>query len=63
MKDCRKRFLVKQWENQSQMKNGERQTFMHWKHLHLNFQGLLDLYINRLSAMAEHSFYATWNYI
>ena len=63
MKDCRKRFLVKQWGNKSQMKNGERQTFMHWKHLHLDYQGQLDVYINQLSGMAEHSFYATWNYI
>ena len=36
---------------------------MHWKHLHLDFQGLLDLYIDQLCCMSEHSFYATWNYI
>ena len=43
MKDCRKRFLVKQWENKSKMKNGDRQTYMHWKYLCLNYHGLLDL--------------------
>ena len=36
---------------------------MHWKHLCLDYKELLDLYIVQLSGMAEHSFYATWNYI
>ena len=58
-KDKRKRFLVKQWENKRQLKNGERQTFMHWKRLCLNYEGLFDLYISQLKDMEEHSFYAT----
>ena len=62
-KDKRKRFLVKQWENKIQIKKGERQTFMHWKHLRVNHEGLLDLYISQLKDMGEHTFYATWNYV
>ena len=54
---------MKQWENKNEMRNGERQTYMHWKHLCLDYQGLSNLYIAQLSGMAEHSFYATWNYI
>ena len=63
MKDCRKQFLVKQWENKSKIKNDDHQTYMHWKYLHLDYHGLLDLYIDQLCSMSEHSFYATWNYI
>ena len=54
---------MKQWENKTQIKKGERQTFMHWKHLRVNYEGLLDLYRSQLKDMGEHALYATWNYV
>ena len=51
-KDKRKRFLVKQWENKTQIKKGERQAFMHWKYVRVNYEGLLDLYISQLLMLA-----------
>ena len=40
----------------SEIKNGERSSYLAWKHLRLSFDDILDLYVNQLSEMSEHSF-------
>ena len=55
--------MVKQWETKSEIKNGERISYLAWKHLRLSFDDILDLYVNQLSEMSEHSFFASWNYV
>ena len=59
--DERKRSLVKQWVNKSQKKDGLVQTYLQWHYLRLSFDDLVDIYIEELTEMAEHSFMACWN--
>ena len=62
MKDKRKRFMVKVWVTKTKMNEGVKQSYLHWNHERLNYEGLLDLYCKQLENMAEHTFMATWNY-
>ena len=63
LKGKHKRFLVKQWATKSEIKNGERSNYLAWDHLQLSFENILDLYLNQLSEMSEHIFFASWNYV
>ena len=60
--DQRKRFLVKLWITKTECKNGKVASFLHWKFEWCNYLGLIDLLMKEASAMAEHSFLASWNY-
>ena len=60
--DVRKRFLVKQWVNKNKMKNGVTQSYLNWNVDRYSYLDLIDLYVQHLHSMAEHSFMATWNY-
>ena len=59
--DKRKRFLVKLWITKTEHKNGKVASFLHWKFEHSNYLGLIDLLMKEATAMAEHSFLASWN--
>ena len=63
MKDKHKHFLVKQWSTKSEIKYGERSSYLAWEHLQLSFDTILDLYLKHLSEMSEHTFFASSNYV
>ena len=44
------------------MTEGVKQSYLHWNHERLNYEGLLNSYCEQLEDMAEHTFMATWNY-
>ena len=60
--DVKKRFLVKQWVNKNKVKNGVTQSYLNWNVDRYSYLDLIDLYVQHLHFMAEHSFIATWNY-
>ena len=57
-----KRFLVKWWVNKNKMKNRVAQSYLNWNVDRYSYLDLIDLYVQHLHSMAEHSFMATWNY-
>ena len=63
MEEKCKQFLVKQWETKSEITNGERISYLAWKHLRLSFDDILDLHVNQLSEMSENTFFTFWNYV
>ena len=63
MKDERKRFLVKLWETKTERKEGVAQSFLDWKFERCNYTGLIDLLMEHMSTMSEHTFMALWNYV
>ena len=62
IEDNRKRFMVKVWVTKTKVTKDVKQSYLHWKHERLNYEGLLNLYCEQLEDMAEHTFMATWNY-
>ena len=60
--DDRKRFLVKQWVNKNKVKNGVSQSYLNWNVDRYSYLDLIELHVNHLHSMAEHTFMATWNY-
>ena len=60
--DDRKRFLVKQWVNKNKVKNGVSQSYLNLNVDRYSYLDLIELYVNHLHSMAEHTFMATWNY-
>ena len=60
--DGRKCFLVKQWATKSEMKDGERTSYLAWNHLRLSYSDILEEYIKQIGQMSEHAFFASWNY-
>ena len=62
MKDNRKRFMVKVLVTKSKVTEGVKQSYLHWNHERLDYEGLLNLYCEQLQDMAKHTFMATWNY-
>ena len=63
LKDERKRFLVKLWVTKTERKEGVAQSFSDWKFQRCNYTGLIDLLMEHLSTMSEHTFMASWNYV
>ena len=62
LRDSRKCFLVKQWATKSEMKDGERMSYLAWNHLKLSYSDILEEYIKQIGQMSEHAFFASWNY-
>ena len=63
LKDERKRFLVKLWETKTERKEGVPQSFLDWKIERCNYSELIDLLMEHMSTMSEHTFIASWNYV
>ena len=63
LKDERKRFLVKLWETKTERIEGVAQSFLDWKFERCNYTGLIDLSMEYMSTMSEHTFMALWNYV
>ena len=63
LKDERKRFLVKLWVTKTERKEGVAQSFLDWKFERCNYTGLIDLLMEHMSTMSEHTFMASWNYV
>ena len=63
LKHERKRFLVKLWETKTEGKEGVAQSFLDWKFERCNYTGLIDLLMEHMSTMSEHTFMALWNYV
>ena len=62
-KDKRKRFLVKLWVTKTERKEGVAQLYLHWKFERYNYIELIDLFIEHMCNMSEHTFMASWNYV
>ena len=62
MKDGTKHFLVKQWATKSEIKDGERTSYLARNHLRLSFSDILEEYMKQIGQMSEHAFFASWNY-
>ena len=55
--------MVKVWVTKTkEVSEGVKQSYLHWNHERLNYEGLLKLYCKQIKDMAEHTFRATWNY-
>ena len=62
--DKSKHFLVKLWVTKTVYnKEGNTQSFLHWKYEQCNYEQLVNLLMEHMETMAEHSFMASWNYI
>ena len=53
---------MKQWATKSEMKDGERMSYLAWNHLRLSYSDILEEYIKQIGQMSEHAFFASWNY-
>ena len=53
---------MKQWATKSEMKDGERMSYLAWNHLRLSYSDILEEYIKQIGKMSEHAFFASWNY-
>ena len=62
MKDKHKRFMVKLWITKTVKKEGVTQSFLDWKFERCNYEELVDLLMQHLYNMSEHTFMASWNY-
>ena len=62
MKDKHKRFMVKLWITKTVKKEGVTQSFLDWKFERCNYGELVDLLMQHLYNMSEHTFMASWNY-
>ena len=51
--------MVKVWVTKTKVTKDVKQSYLHWKHERLNYEGLLNLYCEQLEDMAEHTFMAT----
>ena len=63
IKDKRKRFLVKLWVTKTERKQGVTQSYLHWKFERCNYIELIDLLMDHMKNMSEHTFMASWNYV
>ena len=63
MKDKRKRFLVKLWVTKTERKEGIAQSYLHWKFERCNYIELINLLMEHMSKMSEHTFIVSWNYV
>ena len=63
LKDERKRFLVKLWVTKTERKEGVALSYLHWKFERCNYTELIDLLMEHLTMMSEHTFMASWNYV
>ena len=63
MSDKSRRFLIKQWVTKTVKKEGTTQSFLTWKFERCNYEQLVDLLMDHMNHMAEHTFMASWNYV
>ena len=61
MKDKHKRFMVKLWITKTVKKEGVTQSFLDWKFERCNYEELVDLLMQHLYNMSDHTFMASWN--
>ena len=61
--DKTKRFLIKQWFTKIVTKEGSTQSFLSWKFVRCNYEELVDMLMDDMQTMAEHTFMASWNYV
>ena len=61
--DKTKRFLIKQWFTKTVTKEGSTQSFLSWKFVRCNCEELVDMLMDDMQTMAEHTFMASWNYV
>ena len=54
--------MVKIWITKTERKEGKVQGFLDWKFERCSYVDLINLLINHVKSMAEHSFMASWNY-
>ena len=54
---------MKQWSTKSEVKTGERSSYLAWDHFRLSYSDILELYIKQIGEMSEHAFFASWNYV
>ena len=58
MADKSNRFMVKVWVTKTkEVSEGVKQSYLHWNHERLNYEGLLKLYCKQMKDMAEHTFH------
>ena len=62
LSDTRKRFMIQLWITKTERKEGKVQSFLDWKFERSSYVDLIDLLMNKVKSMAEHSFMASWNY-
>ena len=62
IEDQRKRFLVKLWVTKTENKEGVSQSFLDWKFERCNYVEHIDLLMEHMITMSEHTFMASWNY-
>ena len=57
-------FLVKLWVTKTVHKPDENaQSFLHWKFEQCNYEQPVNLLMEHMEVMTEHSFMASWNYM
>ena len=62
--DKSKCFLVKLWVTEMvQKQDCNTQSFLSWKFERCSYEQLVDLLIEHMELMAEHTFLASWNYV
>ena len=54
--------MVKLWITKTVKKEGGTQSFLDWKFERCNYEELVDLLMQHLYNMSEHTFMASWNY-
>ena len=60
--DKSKRFMIKQWITKTVQKECVTQSYLDWKLERYNYLELVDLLMEAMEYMAEHTFMASWNY-
>ena len=54
--------MIKQWITKTAQKKGVTQSYLDWKFERCNYLELVDLLMEAMEVMAEHTFMASWNY-
>ena len=49
--------MVKVWVTKTKVTKDVKQSYLHWKHDRLNYEGLLNVYCEQLEDMADHTLY------
>ena len=62
LSDKRKQFMVKLWITETERKEGKVQSFLDWKFERCSYVDFINLLMNHIKSMAEHTFMASWNY-
>ena len=60
--DKTRRFMIKQWITKTVNKAGVIQSYIDWKFERCIYIELVDLLMQSMEVMAEHTFMASWNY-